>query len=572
MDNVAKAILQEAVRRSAFDPNYFLRFFLPHWFPTPLPPVHLGLLALLTRKVAWLNEPQYHFAHAFLLEHFKYEAEPGNPVSALLPVFSYNSEGKILMVAGDNNNWIIPRGFSKTTLCNGANLYELVTDDTMFGVYISHTATHAEMQLGNIKAELETNEKLRAAYGDKVPTRAESEKWTAGELQLRGGAILIARGRGGQVRGLNFKARRPNRIVLDDVEDEDSVKSPTVREDTENWFYGAVTPAGVLMDGAEEGEGQSPLRITNLGTLLGPDSLCMTLSRDTEFSTCRFGATLNGEIEPADDSHMLWPHKMKAVTYNRMRKRWSRVGKLAQFSREYDSSIRVTDDAIFPQIFIYQPTSISEIVQRALALDPAISDQPGRDHAAMVVAGRRASDGALWFLDEWGGLGKTPREKVDAFFELHERWQTTHNGIEAQQYQKSLIFLMKEEMARKQYFFHIVPIVQGSKVSKDDRIVGVLSPRYANGYIRHLKPLPNLEGNLTDWPNGKKDYADAAAMALTLLGESQMLAAGEGVLDQSEYAPLTEELPPLFTSVSNYILKGGAANRASRYGFKGRTF
>lgn len=559
----AKEVLAEAVRRSASDPAFFLRFFLRHWFPSPLPPFHLGLLALITKKVEWLNN--YPEAHDFLLNHFKYAADPDDPTSTQLPVFRLNSEGKIVLVAGDHNNFIVPRGFSKTTLMNGANLYEVITDGTIFCVYISSSAPHAETQLGNIRIELETNELLRAAYGDVVPTRADVEKWQSDQLQLRNGAILVARGRGGQVRGLNYRARRPNRILLDDVEDEDSIATGGLRKKTEDWFYSAVEKAGQLMDGAVgEEDAQEPLQITNLGTLLGPECLCMTLSKDPKFNTVRFGAKLN--LEDTDDQAMLWPYKMSYATYMKERVRHQRVGKLSNFTREIDSAIRVADDTIFPSVFIYQPTALSDLIARAQAMDPAISEQKDRDHTALVVSARRASDGALWFLDEWGGLGKTPREQVDAFFEYHLKWQTTHNGIESQQYQAALIFLMREEMARRGLFFTITPIIQGSKTRKDDRITGVLSPRYMNGYIRHLRPLPKLEGNLADWPNGKKDFADAAAMSLTLLGESAGLVLPDDQKKPEDYGPLPQALPPVYRTVNNYISTGRADKFKGRYG------
>jgi len=551
--------LTEAVKHSAYDPSYFLRFFLRKWFPTPFAPIHMGLIALLTRKVEWLND--YPECHDFLLSEFRYLADPSDtdPNALLLPVFRKNEEGKIVMVCGDNNNWIIPRGFSKTTLVLGCKTYDLCTDGTIFGVYISASAEHAEMQLGNIKVELEENSLLREAYGNLVPIRSDSERWTNREIQLLNGAILIARGRGGQVRGLNFRARRPNRVVLDDVEDEDSIATAELRMKTERWFYGSVAPAGNLMDGAAEDEfAQLPMQITNLGTLLGPECLMIKVSRDPAFNTARFGAKLA-------DGKMLWEYKMSAPTYDKLRRRYQALGKLAEFTREYDSMIRVDDDSIFPTIFIYQPTPLTDLVHRAIALDPAISDKPGRDHAAMVVAGRRLTDGALWFLDEWGGLGKTPREKIDAFFEYHERWRTTHHGIESIAYQASLIFLMREEMARRQYFFPITPIVHGSADRKDTRIVGVLSPRYKNGYIRHLRHLSGLEGNLADWPNGKKDYADAAAMALTLLGETQILAADPDFLVAPEYEALPDVVPPIYTTEGRYILSG-----TSKQSFKQR--
>lgn len=554
-----KELLRQAVVKSATDPAYFLRFFLRKWYPKPFPPFHLGLIALLTHKVEFLND--YPDAHEFLTTEFHYMLDPADhSKDERMPVFEL-VDGKIRMVAGENNNWIIPRGFSKTTLVLGCHLYDLETDPTIFGVYLSASAEHAEMQLGNIKFELESNELLREAYGDQVPAKSDSERWTNREIQLTNGSILIARGRGGQVRGLNYRSRRPNRVVLDDVEDEDSVATAEMRMKTSRWFYGSVAPAGALMDGAvDDEEAQLPLQITNLGTLLGPECLMMTVAQDPAFNTVKFGAKLAS-------GRMLWEYKMREGTYEKLRARYKRLGKLAEFTREYDSLIRVDDDSIFPSVFIYAPTPLSALVHRSMALDPAISNKPGADHAALVVAGRRLDDGALWFLDEWGGVGKTPREKIDAFFEYHERYRCTHHGVESVAYQAALIHLLKEEMARRQYFFPITPIMQGPDTRKDTRIVGILSPRYKNGYIRHLKPLPGLEGNLIDWPNGKKDYADAAAMALSLLGESQILVMEEDLLAANEFEPEPEVLAPLWNVTGNHILHGPSTSKfKQRYG------
>jgi hypothetical protein len=454
---------------------------------------------------------------------------------------------------------------------NGCNLYEVLTDGTIFAVYISKTADHAETQIGNIRIELETNALLREAYGDVVPTRADVEKWQSDQLQLKNGAILVARGRGGQVRGLNYRGRRPNRIVLDDVEDDDGALSTTERTKTENWFYSAVEKAGQLMDGAEgEAWAQQPLRIVNLGTLLGADCLMMSLSKDPAFSTVRFGAKLR--YDDPDDERMLWPFKMSHRTYTLQKERHRKVGKLAQFTRELDSMIRIADDTIFPGIFIYKYHSRSAFTHVAQALDPAISNQPGADHCALMTVGRLTEGGGLVVLDEWGGVGKTPTEKINQFFENHLRWGTTHNGIEAIQYQAALLTLVQEEMPRRKLFFHVEPIRHG-KGKKDEgkiaRVQGLLSPRYMQGYIQHLRPFSGLESNIADWPNGKKDYADALAMACTLLGESSGLVMELTDEEKAAYdKPLSEQLPPVFQTASNHILRAGTrgAEFKRRYG------
>ena len=480
MTDTNEKLLYNAVETSAHDPAFFCRFFLREWFPTPMPPFHLGMLALKTRKVAFLDD--YPDSHEFLLNEFKYLADPGDPESAELNVFLLDTEGHMMMVSGPNTAEIIPRGFSKTTIENAGNLYELLTDGTIFCVYISESQDHAERQLGNIKRQLETNELLRAAYGNVVPTRSDSEKWGASEIQLKNGGILLARGRGSQIRGLNYNARRPNRITL-------------------------------------------------------------------------------------DDDRMLWPQKMAEKAYTFKKERFRRNGKLAEFAREYDSTIRVEEDALFAfkDITLYQPTKIEDLVVRAMACDPAISDQPGRDHTAISVGGRK-ENGMLWVLDVWGGLGVTPSELIDKYFEWQFDFKTHLNGIETQQYQKALVYLMREEMARRQRFFNIIPIFQGPDKSKDDRIGGILQPRYANGYVRHSKPLPLLENQLMDFPNGKKDYADATAMMFALLGETQALAAPDGLIGQDEFDPLPPMIPSPYSPGNLQIFTPKPGLGRGRYG------
>jgi hypothetical protein len=563
---VSAKALREAVLEGAEDPIFWLRFFLPHWFPTPMPPFHFGLAALVSRQVSFLTK--YPDTHEFLFQHFRYSADPEDDQAPMLPIFQDAGAGRIRMVAGQNNAYIIPRGFSKTTLLNGLICCSALTDPHTFCVYISESSTHAQTQLANIRAELEANHLLRQAYGDQVPTRADSEKWTSDQLQLLGGAVLVAKGRGSQVRGINVRARRPNKILLDDVEDKESVSTEPQRDKTIDWFYNSVVPAGNEMSGAAAaGIEQEPLQITLLGTLLGAETLLTEVARDPTFNTVRFGAVLRDEHSELTDADMLWPYKMSAADYLAKRQQYARVGQLSGFCLEFDSTIRNNEDAPFSRKdFYYEPIQRNKLIQVSIAMDPAISDTPGRDHTAIVVAGRDER-GVIYILDVWGGLGIKPREKIDKFFELFLLWQCTKAGIEAQGYQRALIYLMQEEMARKHTFFTVTPIIQSSELSKDQRILGILQPRYANGYIKHHRRFGQLETQLLDYPNGKKDYADAEAMALTLLGETMLLATpANSPVTQDQFEPLDKALPPLYPESDNFYFPAGADPLAGRYG------
>lgn len=547
MDPRSRSILKEAVERSAWDPAYFCRFFLPKWFPSEMPEFHLGLLAIMTGKVAFLDE--YPHAHQFLLTYFRYEPPADQPQSALHPVFFLDEDGRMNMHREENNAVIVPRGFSKTTLENAANLYVALTENNAVIVYVSETMTHAEIQVGNIRKQLESNQTLRAAYGDQVPLRSDANKWNDGLLMLNSGAVITARGRGGQIRGMNFDSERPTHIVIDDVEDEESIKTKEQREKTQNWLYSSVVPAGNIMEGDLD---TRPTQITMLGTLLGADTLLTTVTKDPSFGVVKFGATL-------PDGNMLWEYKMSREGYEKKRAAYRAVGKLSVFVREYDSIIRNEEDALFPSTFRYHLISRPELVQVSIAMDLAISANPKADHTALVVSGRRASDGGIVFLDEWGGVGKTPREQVDAFFTYHQRWACTWAGVESVAYQAAMVHLLIEEMARRGYFFEVTPILQGKEEKKDQRIVGMLSPRYKNGYITHHQPLPKLEGMLTDWPNGKKDFPDAAAMSLIGLGETALMAGDLEALAGASYPPIETVLQrPAPSGNSRFIIKQSA--------------
>lgn len=548
MDAARKQVIIDAVKRSATDPAFFLRFFLNHWFPSPLPPFHLGILALNHNKVEFLND--YPEAHDFLLNEFMYEADPRNPNGERVPVFERGDDGKIYFRVYDNLNYIIPRGFSKTTLCKGSVIYDSCTDGTSFSCFISASAEHAETQVNDIKGEFEGNELLRIGYGNQVPTRSEFETWTGRKLMLRNGAIIISRGRGGQIRGITESGRRPNLFICDDIEDEESVATSAQRKKTDDWFYGSVVPAGQIMEGARGEEwAQKPLRIINLGTLLGTECLVQTLAKDIEFGTIRFGAKL-------PDGQMLWPYKMGNQLYNRMRNRWKLNGKLNQFVKEYDSLIRVDEDAVFPAIFIYRYNSRDAFIAVAQALDPAISEDRRADDAALMVVGRLHNNGGLTVLDEWGGIGKSPSEKIDKMFEFWRKWDTTHNGVEAIQYQAALLNILRDEMARRGEFFDVTPIRQQKK-EKLARIEGMLGPRYKLGYLAHLRPMLKLESCLLDWPNGKRDYPDAVTMCCQLLGETA------GTLLPVEMKQPTQ-LPPTPPLASDLIVSGHLIHNARR--------
>jgi hypothetical protein len=506
------------------DPMLFMRTFLPHWFGKKIPWVHRGLTAILLRqtdfllqfgKESWPLEPDVEWTPEELQKILKFFVWRSSPKAAGIPLFrlvEFEFPGedeprqRIDLYVTNNTQVVMPRGFGKTSVINACNLIKTVYKLRRFIVYLSETATHANKQLDNIKRELTSNERLLAVFGTQKPQRNDDEIWRQDFFETTGGVAFAGRGRGGHVRGLRHNSIRPDDITIDDVEDQESVETDDQRDKTKDWFFGDVMPAGnqITKD-----------TVFNLvGTLLHKEALIPSLIGDPDWTSVVFGA-LDPEGQP------LWPEYMDEAGIQAKKLTYARLGKLALFYMEFLSKLTVGEAAKFKGPFRYQLMQKVEFIARALVIDPAISKKENADFCCLGVTGV-TDRGQHHVLDMRGRKGMTPREQIDEFFELHFLWDTTHNGVESIAYQMALVHLIREEQFRKAKFygpkayFEVTPITHGAQ-GKIPRVEGILQPRYSSGYITHQKIFPELETQLLEWPNDKKDFPDVVAMCISLL-------------------------------------------------------
>lgn len=554
----AKAIALE----SFSDPAFFCRTFLPEWFFLPMPWFHRGLLAILAKQTDWLlnfGEETWPKAKGVwdekqlekILRHFVWQAEPEDPSCPFQSIFSADRTsggriGALHLQVSNKMLFIMPRGAAKTTLVNANNLREVAKGETSFMVYLSETATHAEEQLQNVKGQISANLKFISIFGEKQPKRSDPERWAQNFIQTTDGTVISAKGRGGQVRGKNVAGKRPDLIIFDDIEDTESVKTEEQREKTLNWLKSDVENA-LPQIGADRG------RLIGMGTILGVDALLPTLAKSPEWLTIRFGA-----IDP--DGEMLWDHYMSREKYDLRRESYARLRKLHLFNMEFLSTTRAEDEgALFQsRFFKYAPMEPKEFSERcpgrALMIDPAISEKKTSDFCAFAVVGM-SERGQLHIAEVFMERGMHPKDQVDKYFELHARWDCNKHGIETVAYQKALEHLVREEMFRrgktlgpKAYFeIETNPATRGL-TSKEERIEGILSPRYAAGYVTHNRVFHEYESQLLDYPNGKKDGPDAVAMAISLLDPYAAFAfdpedQDPDKLAKDQFKPIDEELP-----------------------------
>lgn len=111
---------------------------------------------------------------------------------------------------------------------------------TRFMVLVSKSQDAAVALLTDLQAELETNPWLRSDFGEQV----KSGSWAEGEFITTDGCKFKALGRGQSPRGLKNRGRRPDYIVIDDIDDDEIANNPARVTKALDWclsaLYGAM--------------------------------------------------------------------------------------------------------------------------------------------------------------------------------------------------------------------------------------------------------------------------------------------------------------------------------------------
>jgi len=173
-----------------------------------------------------------------------------------------NLPGYIDQPAGHNEVIAAPRGEAKSTLITQLLvLWCAITERKRFPVIIMDAFDQAAMMLEAIKAELEFNPRLKMDY---PAITGAGRVWQAGVIVSKNNIKIQVAGAGKKIRGWRHGPHRPDLVVLDDIENDENVKSKAQRDKLQNWLKQAVMKLGPP-DGSMD--------IIYVGTVLHYDSV-----------------------------------------------------------------------------------------------------------------------------------------------------------------------------------------------------------------------------------------------------------------------------------------------------------
>jgi hypothetical protein len=135
---------------------------------------------------------------------------------------------------------VLPRGFGKSTVCTLIYPLYLVCEKKARYIMLGSFADHnAKKFLRMVREELETNARIKAAYGD---LKGIDEKWTD-ELFITADNVMVEAIYFGKaaVRGSRHGAVRPEVVILDDLETKEEARNPERVEQLLNWIQDEIT-------------------------------------------------------------------------------------------------------------------------------------------------------------------------------------------------------------------------------------------------------------------------------------------------------------------------------------------
>ncbi|MFA5378534.1 MAG: hypothetical protein WC455_22460 [Dehalococcoidia bacterium] len=457
------------------------------------------------------------------------------PVFALLDDDQYS---KVVIKA--------PRGWGKSTLLNvGYAGKKTLFREKHFIVPISSTATKAQMESENLKLELMTNQEVKKIFGNVKTNKVDDsgidptfskEMWVA-----NGETLIFPRGAGQQVRGVRWGKRRPDLIIVDDLEDPEQVESEEQRKKLKQWFFADV------MNSIDR---SVPHKIIFIGTLLHENSLLADLLADPSWKSV--------EIDLCNDAlESNWPDFMTTDEVKELYESYRRQGLLDVFYREYRGIPIAKETATFKQEFFryYNETDDKFIEDRRkletiVIIDPAKTTNVASDFSAIVGVGINTEATKIYIRDIDADR-MHPDEIYRRAFDMADRLGARTIGYEVTSLNEFITYPITTYMIQRGKFYNLVELKARGK--KEDRIA-MLSPLYRLGYIYHNKAVSaTLESQLLSFPKSKRDdVMDATAYLV------EMLEIGERYFqpDDVEFEDKAEDIEAEFADMDEPAMKG----------------
>lgn len=429
------------------------------------------------------DEPQYVFNSFFFSGEYKYSKNEFHEyMYHILQDLDENKVNRIAIAA--------PRGHGKSQTVKMWLLKQVLYRRFDCITYVSDTYKKSVDHITTIKQAIEMNKRVKGLFGDQV-----SETWAANDFTTKDGVTIQCIGSNQSPRGLGKGSKRPQLIIIDDGEDEETCATPEQRTKLKNWFFSALLPAG-----------DADVKVVVIGTIIHQDSLLSNLLQMPGWTTRKFAAI-------QDNGKPLWPEKFNMKKLIQIKQELFNASKSDSWYTEYMNNPISDENREFKREYFdkcyYYDRDLPDNLNIYMVSDFAISKKQRADYSAIIAIGI-ANNNDRWVLDVRRGKWDTG-EIIDNIFDMYVKWKPIKFSVQKDLIWTTIYPFLKNKMMEDSLYIPLYEITVQRKAKKEERIRSLL-PWVQSTKFRIKRDMVDYVEEFLSFPKGKHDdMIDASA-------------------------------------------------------------
>lgn len=367
-------------------------------------------------------------------------------------------------------------------------------------LFVSNAQGHSIKSLEWVKKQVEFNTRWAQTFG-----LSKGARWSGEDIEILHGVDqypirLMALGITGQVRGVNIDDYRPDLIVVDDPDDEETSATVEQRKKTSDLFFGALAKS--LAPRSEAPDAKMVL----LQTPFNDNDLISSCQKDPQWTSLKFGCFDVG-------GHSVWEERFPTAELRAEKEAHVKRGQLALWMREMECEIVPEGGASFnPENLKYWEVLPDKMVY-IIAIDPASSDSKTADDQVIAVLGFYQQD--VYLVEYTAEKGEMPEAAVATLMVYIDRYKPLGIVVESISYQRVLAWYIEQEMRAKRKYVPVHKIQDRRR--KADRILQAIGATTGYGRLRvrssHFGFLDQYAG-YSPMSKAHDDILDAVSMGI----------------------------------------------------------
>lgn len=419
------------------------------------------------------------------------------------------------------------RGFGKSSLVHiGHTSRRIAARDKRYIVPVSATSTLAIAHSENLKRELVRNANFVEIFGSmRTQDSFSKDQWIANNPtpDCPGGTMVLPRGCGQQVRGILYDGHRPDLIIIDDLEDRETVMSAEQRQKNREFLFQDLL--GCL------DRSRSDYRVVYIGTVLHEDSLLCSLLQNPGWTKVRY--------ELCDDEFKSnWPQRFSSEDIKRIHDDFCNMGLEDAFYMEYRNLPQSQKNKPIQREHLkyFAPETLPKTAMIVVIVDPAKTVTSTACDTAIVVAAADPVTNRVFWLDAISDK-MHPDRMYEESYAMCIKYNTPYLAVEVTGLNEHITWPFKNFLRMKTKPINFIElkarkgpsqyVPSGSKdFGKDSRIGASLVPLFRQGLVYLVSNHPLLDrfqNQLLAFPrSADKDMIDAFSYISQFLHQGEI--------------------------------------------------